>query len=173
MTETLNKRRNYYKTLGIQQKGSREEGHKRMLSTKMNSTIDIPTLDRAVSEKEHKPFSKMAVQKGLALAKNDSERLVRHQRSLTPTMSTTDMNKEFVVEIVQDGAEDLNKDVLPSFGGSTHTKDTTEEQQAVEDNKFNIDIGEEASKMRRKFLCKLTQEKVWLTPAEKPKTHQT
>lgn len=27
--------------------------------------------------------------------------------------------------------------------------------------------------MRKKFLSKLTQEKIWLTPAEKPKAHQT
>lgn len=27
--------------------------------------------------------------------------------------------------------------------------------------------------MRRKFLSKLTQEKIWLTPSEKPKSHQT
>lgn len=33
--------------------------------------------------------------------------------------------------------------------------------------------GKSDSEMRRKFLCKLTQEKIWLTPSEKPKTHQT
>ena len=27
--------------------------------------------------------------------------------------------------------------------------------------------------MRRKFLSRLTQEKIWLTPSEKPKAHQT
>lgn len=29
------------------------------------------------------------------------------------------------------------------------------------------------AEMRRKFLSRLTQEKIWLTPSEKPKSHQT
>jgi len=40
-------------------------------------------------------------------------------------------------------------------------------------NFINKDPVKSMSDIRKKFLCKLTHEKIWLTPSEKPKAHQT
>lgn len=68
----------------------------------------------------------------------------------------------------------LDKDKDDSTTADTFSINDTDK----EEHDFKLDFlikNQERSgdTMRRKFLSKLTQEKVWLTPSEKPKAHQT
>lgn len=57
--------------------------------------------------------------------------------------------------------------------GSLSTAEADKEEQDFKLDFITKNQERSGDTMRRKFLSRLTQEKVWLTPSEKPKAHQT
>lgn len=109
-----------------------------------------------------------------------------------PDQEETKEEKPSELEVEQESNEESKKtrNTSPDFKQNlkdliSEPKDesTTAEEASLadaekEEQDFKLDFitkNQERSgdAMRRKFLSKLTQEKVWLTPSEKPKAHQT
>lgn len=198
-TTVIDKRRNYYKNLGIAQKGSRETERLGLTASRQISSIEYTAPERDQLDKddrEYKSKSILALDKAKAI--NETHKGTTPKR-LKSSKSSNDIVGGFTPAIVENGAG-IDHDEFPNADVSTKTTENTGTKNSLaeaeeskvgnssdemdfpankkETNDFKINFFTQTQpksdmEMRRKFLCKLTQEKIWLTPSEKPKAHQT
>jgi len=199
-SQGLNKRKNYYKNLGIGQKAGMEKDR---LSGAPKKISESPPQDR-----ELKSFTSMAITKGRLITSGASESVLLEDEK-HGDLDLITRNSEFVEkneannqdlasnandghkienrdnsgtphdslgETKADENEILEEDKIEMNPDDTERVESTYLNKEVEGFKLNFITqvqNKTVEQMRRKFLSKLTQEKIWLTPSEKPKTHQT
>ncbi|CAI2362003.1 unnamed protein product [Moneuplotes crassus] len=198
--EGFNARRNYYKNLGINHIGSGEGAKYAPHNRMMTSTISgLPGKGDPKKDKEHaSSYSYKAMSKAKDKARNDVKQeskmpeneggfgdFLQDQEEVKEVKSSElDKEKENNEEskktrnTAPDFKHNLKELISESKDDSTATEDASITEADKEDQDFKLDFitkNQERSgdAMRRKFLSRLTQEKVWLTPSEKPKAHQT
>lgn len=205
-SEATNRRRNYYKNLGIGQKGSMENERVVKGLAKINSGESRPTTEAEKFDKEfNRSFTSIAISKGKAITNVNTDELPYFGKNTSADNGETEDISE--KEAIQDLAEiaeiegpksgtDPDNNAISSSMAETKADevDALEEskidESALETEKvessyqnnevegFKLDFitkvqPKSMEQMRRRFLSKLTQEKIWLTPSEKPKSHQT
>lgn len=124
----------------------------------------------------HQTFSSKAIPKPLD-GFGDFAAEVDEKEDALPTFAGLEEHEESkVTGQPSDAKQDIKKLIGEIKEDSTADEMSISEQEKSEDFKMDfVTKNQERSgeAMRRKFLSKLTQEKVWLTPSEKPKAHQT
>jgi hypothetical protein len=206
-SEATNRRRNYYKNLGIGQKGSMENDRVVKGLTKISpGDSKQPDADR-LDKDSNKSFTSIAISKGKAITNvnADDSPYLKKSGSVDIGQTQDSANKDAADASAKvDEAEAAASKVEPEGSAVSRSMAETkaDDVDAVEENKlddsaldtetekvessyqnnevegFKLDFitkvqAKSMEQMRRKFLSKLTQEKIWLTPSEKPKSHQT
>lgn len=208
--QEISKRRNYYQSLGIAQKGSRESEKSPIGGTRYAPLLDGNTFAEDHHPLENKSHSFISVRKDSklvkpqrgkspafgetrtpnksqkhvhydfsdAIGKNRNEKETKESRQMeTSTRATENTgvknsmgeHKEDDIDNEEDKFGDSQQSALNTLGGESPSKETEDFKMDV----FTRNQVKTDEAMRRKFLSRLTQEKVWLTPSEKPKAHQT
>jgi hypothetical protein len=201
------KRKNYYQSLGIAQRGSRETDRVSRMTAKSTSGIDMSNAEGSgLAMTKSKSFIDPDASKNKAEDELDTLPKFGEKNSHCPlTKNNRDGFEQALDEIPQKQENDSMFQVDDSTEGTEYTvaintrldsnsiqndileeskEDqfeidlTTPKAQAKDSQGVKIDLVSTNKvrtdeEMRRKFLGKLTQEKIWLTPSEKPKVHQT
>jgi hypothetical protein len=207
--QEINKRRNYYQTLGIAHKGSRESEKSPIGSKRYASLLDGNAFSEDHHPLENKSHSFISVSKSPKLVKTQRGKSPEFGETRTPNKSQKHAHYDFSDAIEKNRNENETKEsrqmetstratdnTCVKNSMSEHKEDDIENEEdkfgdsqqsglstigdspSKETEDFKMDIftrnqGKTDEAMRRKFLSRLTQEKVWLTPSEKPKAHQT
>lgn len=210
----IDKRKNYYKNLGIAQRGSREQDRARLAGMRLASNLEALNYERDNNERDYKSFSSVAMTKTKAMPNNNSSDSPTFKPKLVGSKSSNGVGQGIGDSIVENSLHKENSESphldVPTKGPlNSNAKDSMaetlaetklDENELLEEEKledglqmteqveatyqtkeaegFKLDFitktqAKSDVEMRRKFLSKLTQEKIWLTPSEKPKTHQT
>ena len=206
-SEATNRRRNYYKNLGIGQKGSMENDRVVKGLAKINSGESKQPETEKFDKEFNKSFTSIAISKGKAMANvssEDSPYLKKNLGSDKEEWAGENIIKDASQLVLDEIAEvDHQISSIDNEGNGTSNsmaETKADETDALEESKidestletekvessyqnkevegFKLDFitrvqPKSMEQMRRKFLSKLTQEKIWLTPSEKPKSHQT
>jgi hypothetical protein len=207
-SEATNRRRNYYKNLGIGQKGSMENDRVVKGLAKMNSGESKQPEAEKFDKESNKSFTSIAISKGKAMANVGADDSPYLKKNISDKdndgLEGENMSREAAQLSIEDIAEmETPISCIDSEGNaisSSMAETKADETDALEENKidesaletekvessyqnkevegFKLDFitrvqPKSMEQMRRKFLSKLTQEKIWLTPSEKPKSHQT
>jgi len=133
-----------------------------LLEDEKHGDLDLITRNSEFVEKNE------ANNQDLASNANDGHKIENRDNSGTPHDS--------LGETKADENEILEEDKIEMNPDDTERVESTYLNKEVEGFKLNFITqvqNKTVEQMRRKFLSKLTQEKIWLTPSEKPKTHQT
>ena len=131
------KRRNYYKHLGIVQKGSTEEKRERFGTTKIVSTVDFPGLEKDYSEfknkttvespninenkeMKNKSLSYIAMEKGKAITSGNFDDF-EYRGRLKSSKSSSDLIADTKNGIEKNGKK-RERSSSPNFAGNFNTK---------------------------------------------------
>lgn len=208
--QEINKRRNYYKTLGIAQKGSRESEKSPIGGSRYSPLLEGSNFPEDYHPLENKSHSFISIRKDSKLVKtqrgkspvfgetrtpnkgqnhthydfsdaieknrnknesNESRQMETSTRATENTGAKNSMagHKEDDIDNEEDKLGESQQSELSTLGGDSPSKENEDFKMDV----FTRSQVKTDEAMRRKFLSRLTQEKVWLTPSEKPKAHQT
>jgi hypothetical protein len=193
-SETLDKRRKLYSHLGIAKKGGSREEH--MVPQGFKPPMKEPMIRESNTEKETKSsHSFIAIGKGKAIAQKDNESLSFQDKANEPERFSEALKyvgpalsgeagvaSNVKNSLAETKADEIDMTEESKFEITSESQETISENVSMRENdEFKFDIEQKNQpppvksndEMRRKFLSRLTQEKVWLTPAEKPKSHQT
>lgn len=201
--QAIQRRQKYYKNIGISKIGSGESNRGLSSKGPMNSTLDMPLAERESIDKNFTSFSSLAVNKAKAIASknenaNEPQKPLKRGKSSEnfhkDIISEVSENQEFepmkispkvndpediaTMQTKNSLAESKADDVELTEETKIVDEENKEEDEKNADEEFKLNFVKNLQEksmndMRKKFLWKLTHNKIWLTQNEKPKSHQT
>lgn len=185
-TPGINRRSNYYKKLGITRRSS-------LSSSRLGSVFGISCMNK--NQEQSLCFDQSCSNIRLTNL-NPNFQKSRKFEAVTPRMRLRRFSSEgaisldFLKKVKSNQEEKATPEMIKNLetADSTPEKSLAESDQDVYDSfcmpevdnyqlEYRKNILEKANSdsdtMRKKYLNKLTQSRVWLLPREKPKTHQS